>query len=134
MYRNEEQRTRARRLRNQATDAEKLLWRHLRAGQFDGHRFRRQAAFGPYIVDFVCFSHKLIIELDGPQHFGPEAVEYDARRTAWLTSEGFRVFRFRNQQLDDDIRSVLDTITTALESPLPNPPHQGEGTDPKNHN
>jgi very-short-patch-repair endonuclease len=72
IYRDEQQRTRARRLRNEPTEAEKTLWRHLRDKQFHCYKFRRQARApsvadgrGPYIVDFACFAHKLIIELDG---------------------------------------------------------------------
>jgi very-short-patch-repair endonuclease len=131
MCREEEQREFARTLRNGPTDAEKTLWRHLRAEQLRHHKFRRQAAIVPYIVDFVCFARKLIIELDGPQHLEIDAAEHDTKRTAWLNSEGFRVLRFRNQQLDDDIRSVIETIAIALESPLPNPLPQGEGTNPE---
>ena len=128
MYRDEQQRDRARELRNFPSNAEKDLWRHLRAEQFRDHKFRRQAAIGAYIVDFVCFSEKLIIELDGPQHLDLAAVEYDERRTAWLNSQGFRVLRFRNQQLDEDMQTVLDAIAAGLESPLPSPLQQGEGT------
>lgn len=129
MYRDRNQREFARALRNQPSDAEKRLWGFLEAGQIGGHKFRRQAAIGHYIVDFVCFSHQLIIELDGPQHLEPSAMEHDARRTAWIDSQGFRVLRFRNQELDEDIQRVVEMIARALqESPLPNPPHQGEGT------
>jgi very-short-patch-repair endonuclease len=78
MYRNEDQRNFARSLRNQMTDPEKRLWRFLRAGQLGGHKFRRQVAIGPYVVDFVCLSHKLIVELDGPQHQEQLAAEHDA--------------------------------------------------------
>ena len=139
MYRNLEQRNFARTLRNQSTNAEKNLWVHLRAAQLRGFKFRRQAAIGPYIVDFVCFSHKLIIELDGPQHLEREQTEHDTQRDAWLSSQGYRLLRFRNQQLDDEIQFVLanigealgDAATNEAQSPLPNPPHQGEGTDPE---
>jgi very-short-patch-repair endonuclease len=133
MYRNQDQRDFARRLRNQPTPAEKSLWRLLRAQQLHGHKFRRQVAIGPYVVDFVCLAARLIDELDGPQHEDPEAQEYDAKRTAWLQSVGYRVQRFRNHQLDEEIQSVVDEIAQALEeqtraaSPLPNPPLQGEG-------
>jgi very-short-patch-repair endonuclease len=130
VYRDKEQRDFARALRNDPTNAEKHLWRHLRANQLAGHKFRRQAAVGAYIVDFACFTRKLIIELDGPQHLELAAAGHDAERTSWLTSQGFHVLRIRNQQLDDDIHSVLDTIAAALESPLPNPLHQREGTNP----
>ena len=135
MYRSDDQRDFARRLRNQTTAAERELWRLLRAQQVDGYKFRRQAAIGAYVVDFVCFSHKLIVELDGPHHGEEAAVEHDARRTAWLLSQGYRVIRFWNHQLDEEIQSVVEQIRHALEaaesnapqSPLPNPPHRGEG-------
>lgn len=123
MYRNSEQRDFARGLRNHATNAEKRLWRLLRAQQIRGHKFRRQAAVGEYIVDFVCFSEKLIIELDGPQHAEHGAKVRDASRTAWLASQGFRVLRFWNHQLDEDIRVVVELIEKAL----------GEGTSSARH-
>ncbi len=75
MYRDEEHRDFACRMHNVPTGAEKVLWRFLRAGQVDGHKFRRQAAIGPYLVDFVCFVERLIIELDGPQHLEQEVAE-----------------------------------------------------------
>jgi 5-methyltetrahydrofolate--homocysteine methyltransferase len=103
MYRDQDQRDFARALRNEPTSAEKRLWHFLRAGQLRGHKFRRQAAIGPYAVDFVCFWHNLIVELDGPQHLEPDAAEHDQRRTNWLASRGFRIIRFRNQELDEDI-------------------------------
>jgi hypothetical protein len=97
---------------------------------------RQAPSYGAYIVDFVCFERQLVVELDGPQHFEPEALEYDARRTAWLTGEGYRVIRYRNHEVDEDVLMVVERIRTALQeairtplpSPLPNPPHQGEGT------
>src|SRR5689334_24729879 len=126
MYQDKAQRDFARTLRNESTPAEKRLWQSLRAQSLRGHKFRRQAAIGPYIVDFVCFSHKLVIELDGPQHLEPEAVEYDKRRIDWLSSRGFRLLRFRNQELDEDVRAVVAKIDRALtelaasaEQPLP---------------
>ena len=124
MYRDQEQRDFARELRNQLTDAEKRLWHFLRAGKL-GVKFRRQAAIGAYIVDFVCFSHRLIVELDGPQHVADQGKQHDARRTAWLGSRGFRVIRFRNQALDEDIWGVVEEIEGALkncESAVRQPP------------
>jgi very-short-patch-repair endonuclease len=137
MYRNTEQRTFARTLRNNSTAAEKHLWQFLRANRLANYKFRRQAAIGPYIVDFVCFSHKLVIELDGPQHLEPTALDHDTRRTAWLTAQGFQVLRFRNQELDEDIHAVLDTIERALkrsEEANQNPPSPtlpAEGREPE---
>jgi very-short-patch-repair endonuclease len=134
MYRDEEQRDFARQLRNNCTTPESQLWYFLRSGKL-GVKFRRQAAIGNYIVDFVCFSHQLIVELDGPQHVTEEGNARDERRTAWLESEGYRVIRFRNQMVDDEIQQVVQEIEHVLReqaarqgNPLPNPPHKGEGT------
>jgi 5-methyltetrahydrofolate--homocysteine methyltransferase len=103
-------------MRNEPTTTEKRLWHFLCADKL-GVKFRRQAAIGPYIVDFVCFSHGLIVELDGPQHIEQSGKDHDARRTEWLTSRGFRVFRFRNQELDENIRQVVETIQKTLNEP-----------------
>jgi very-short-patch-repair endonuclease len=122
MYRDTNQRGFSRDLRNNPTPAEQRLWHSLKAGQL-GVTFRRQAAIGPYIVDFACFPAKLIIELDGPQHLAPEAVEHDTDRTTWLASQGFRMIRFRNQELDENIQGVVSTIARAVEErPLPKNP------------
>src|SRR5258705_11420910 len=115
MYRDNDQREFARALRNQPTDAERRLWHFLSAQKLRGQKFRRQAAIGPYVVDFVCFADKLIVELDGPQHLDPEAARHDERRTDWLAARGFRVVRFRNQELDENIRAVVDAIGRALD-------------------
>ena len=69
---------------------------------------------GAYVVDFVCFSQKLVIELDGPQHADDSARQHDEQRTAWLTAQGFRVLRFWNHQLDGDLTVVLTAISNAL--------------------
>ena len=130
MYRNEDQRNFARSLRNQMTEPEKRLWRFLRAGQLGGFKFRRQVAIGPYVVDFVCLSQKLIIELDGPQHQEQLAAEHDARRTAWLNDIGYRVLRFPNHQLDEEIHSVVDQIREALSIAPPNALHPPSPTLP----
>ncbi len=98
----------ARHLRKNMTDAERLLWHHLRHRQLDHGRFRRQAPIGPYIVDFVCFERKLIIELDGGQH--ALRTEEDEARTRWLNSQGFRVQRFWNNLVFEDRDAVLEAI------------------------
>jgi len=134
MYRDEEQRDFARKLRNELTDAEKILWHFLRGNKL-GVKFRRQAAIGAYVVDFVCFSHQLIIELDGPQHVSEEGKKNDERRTAFLESRGFRVIRFRNQSWMMNLSRSLKKLSASWENknhaqknPLPNPPRKGEGT------
>jgi very-short-patch-repair endonuclease len=135
MYRDQNQRDFVRTLRNEPTDAEKRLWHFLRAQKLRGEKFRRQAPIGPYVVDFVCFSHKLIIELDGPQHLEPDVVLHDTRRAAWLAGRGFRIIRFRNQELDEDICAVVNEIASAIEElGAANPPYPtlpAEGRKPE---
>ena len=128
MYRDEYQRNFARQLRNQSTGAERRLWQLLRAGQL-GYKFRRQAAIGPYIVDFICFTARLVIELDGPQH-QVEQADHDARRTAWLSSLGYGVLRFRNHEVDEDIHAIAAKIAAALAESAPNAPHPPSPTLP----
>ena len=106
------------------TDAEKALWQHLRFRQLDSYKFRRQCPIGSYIVDFVCFERKLIIELDGSQH--AEKISYDSKRTQWLESEGFQVLRFWNNQVLNEIESVLSKILNQL-TPTSILPHKGGG-------
>jgi very-short-patch-repair endonuclease len=139
MYRDRNHRDFARTLRNQPTDPEKRLWHFLRAQQLRGRKFRRQAAIGPYIVDFVSFDDKLIIELDGPQHLDQEAIDHDDRRTNWLTARGFQVVRFRNQVLDENIHAVVDSIARTIDerTATPNPPSPtlpAEGREPDDRN
>jgi len=115
----------AKALRRSMTDAERLIWMHLRAGCFGEWKFRRQVPLGPYIVDFVCFKARLIVELDGGQH--AEQGAYDAARTAWLQARGFRVIRFWNHDVLLRTDKVLGAIWDAL-APSPQPlPHEGGG-------
>ena len=102
---------RARELRRNATDAEKLVWRALRSSlpQF---KWRRQMPIGPYFVDFACFAEKLVIELDGGQH--AEAVEQDAARTRFLEAQGYRVIRFWNNDVLGNPDGVIVRIAEAL--------------------
>ena len=103
----------ARRLRRNATDAERKLWSMLRKRQLAGCRFRRQVPIGNYIVDFACFEKKLAIELDGGQHL--DQSRYDVRRTRWLESRGFRVVRFWNDQVFTEPDGVYRSIMAAVQ-------------------
>lgn len=105
----------ARRLRKNPTEAERILWRQLRLRQIEGYKFRRQQPVGQYIVDFVCFEHRLVIELDGGQH--SEQVAYDTERTAWLQTQGFRVLRFWNHEVLRDAEAVTRVIRESVTSP-----------------
>ena len=91
-----------------------------------GYKFRRQFVIEPYIVDFVCLEARLIIEADGSQHLDQRV--NDRIRTEYLESLGYKVLRFWNDEILKDTRTVLDCIYSHLiESPLPNPPPEGEG-------
>lgn len=103
---------RARRLRRDMTDAERLLWRGMRKA-FPDAKLRRQTPIGPYIADFLTFRHKLVIEVDGGQH--AEALDADAHRTRYIEGEGFRVIRFWNSEMMDNLDGVLDTIASHLD-------------------
>jgi very-short-patch-repair endonuclease len=115
----------ARQLRKNPTEAERVLWRHLRLRQLEGWKFRRQQPIGRYIVDFVCFENRLAIELDGGQH--SEQVTYDAERSAWLRGQGFRVLRFWNHEVLQDIEAVKSVIQEAVTPPSFILPHKGGG-------
>src|SRR6185436_1258440 len=99
---------RSRALRNQSTDAEHLLWQHLRRRQLGGHRFRRQVPIDGYIADFACLDAKLVIELDGGQH--DERGLYDEHRDCRITARWFRVIRFWNNEVFQETEMVLELI------------------------
>jgi very-short-patch-repair endonuclease len=105
---------RARTLRKSMSESERRLWRELRNRQVGGHRFRRQHPIGPYIVDFVCLEQRFVVEVDGGHHSEAEQVEHDARRTAWLEREGYRVFRVWNNEVFDNLDGVVETIWAEL--------------------
>jgi very-short-patch-repair endonuclease len=103
---------RAKQLHRNMTPAEAKLWSRLRAHRMADVHFRNQHAIGNYIVDFCVSRRKLVIELDGSQHFEQE--EYDAERTAFLASKGYKVLRFRNADVINNIDSVLNVIWDTL--------------------
>ena len=110
--------TLARQLRRQSTDAERMLWKYLRARRMAGYKFRRQVVIEPYIVDFLCVETQLIIEADGGQHI--EQMHEDLKRSEYLESLGYKVFRFWNHEILSDTRSVLEQIYRHLiEAPSP---------------
>ena len=96
------------------TEAEKLLWSKIRRKQLNGVKFCRQKIVGNYIVDFLSFEKKLIIELDGGQH--ADQVEYDKKRTAFLEQQGFTVIRFWNTEVLLETDSVLEQLWTLTKS------------------
>ena len=116
------------------TDAEQRLWRQLRARQIAGARFRRQAPIGPYIADFACLDARLVIEVDGGQH--ADGASRDLHRDAWLSRQGFRVLRFWNNDVLQNIDGVLQRVdeavrlTRAVSPPAQPSPVEGEGASP----
>ena len=107
--------TRSRALRQKATEPERKLWRALREA-FPSARFRFQVPFGPYHADFCSHGARLIVEVDGDTHVAAE--RHDARRTAFLNGEGYRVIRFANAEVVRNLDGVVQTIMAHLPSPL----------------
>ncbi|MGD0828534.1 MAG: endonuclease domain-containing protein [Desulfobaccales bacterium] len=119
-------------MRKRLTDAERLLWRHLRNRELDGWKFRWQYPVGSFIVDFICVEKNLVIEVDGGPH--AETEEQDIQRSTYLNRMGYRVFRFWNNQVMQETEEVLEAILAILAntdqnspSPQPSPPRGGEG-------
>lgn len=114
----------ARELRNAPTGTEEMLWRRLKGSRLHGLKFSRQMPIAGFYADFVCRSHKLIIELDGSQHV--ENARYDAKRTGVLEAAGYHVIRFWNNDLTSNMAGVLQTIISAAavadRAPTPQPP------------
>jgi very-short-patch-repair endonuclease len=111
-------RQKAKDLRKNMTEAEKRLWTQLRRRRVLGCKFRRQQPLGEYIVDFVCLSERLIVELDGGQH--ARDVAYDKCRDRWFIAQGFTVLRFWNNDVFDNINGVMYRISDALTCSLEN--------------
>jgi very-short-patch-repair endonuclease len=114
-------------LRRDSTPAEQKLWRYLRSRSLAGFKFVRQKPIGPYVVDFVCRERRLVIEVDGGQHAESSR---DAVRDQWLVERRYRVLRFWNNEVLENIEGVWDTISVAASAatpPHPDPlPARGE--------
>lgn len=116
----------AKNLRRRPTDAEKLLWKHLRSKQLKGLKFRRQHPIGKYVVDFACLDKQVVIELDGGQHAADE--NKDRERDKWLEGEGYKVLRFWNTDILTNLGGVLEVIMKNCSSHPPlSPPLKGGG-------
>jgi very-short-patch-repair endonuclease len=116
----------ARKLRKDSTETERYLWQRLRDRQIEGFKFRRQQPIGRYVVDFVNLENKLVIELDGGQHLN---CPQDRVRDEWLRAEGYKVLRFWDSEVFNNVEGVLEVIRVALPTPHPNPLPQGERED-----
>src|SRR5262249_47653908 len=115
----------ARRLRKRMTRQEVKLWTHLRSWRGRGFHFRRQAPRDGFIVDFICLKHRLVIEVDGGQHNLDAHARRDAKRDDHFTQQGFRVLRFWNNDVDENLEGVLTLIDDALNNPPPGRPADG---------
>ena len=104
----------ARQLRQTPTPAEQVLWQALKNRQLNGLKFRFQHPVESFVVDFYCPQYRLAIEVDGAVH--DQQLEYDIARTERLNQLGYRVIRFRNQEVMSDLGSVLQQIVTTTES------------------
>ena len=104
----------ARNLRKNKTKEEDILWQLLRNRQFMGLKFKRQFPIGNYIVDFVCEEKKLVIEIDGGQHNIPDNVKADKVRTNYINSKGYRVVRFWNNDINQNIEGVYETLLSMV--------------------
>ena len=128
-------------LRSHGTPAEAFLWVHLQQRKLEGRKFRRQHSIANFIVDFYCAEEKLIIELDGQGHMNPTAEEKDDSRTKIVEGLGFKVIRFENKMVFDQLASVLSEIKDNFKgAPLPprpakpsTPPGKQEGSGKKLH-
>jgi very-short-patch-repair endonuclease len=126
----------AKAMRRDMTDAEPIIWYKVRAHRFRGASCRRQTPIGPYVVDFVCHAARLIIELDGGQHFESGNMVRDKRRDSYLAAQGYRVLRFNNHEVVTNKAGVLETIAEAIgRAPslaLPRKRGRGQGSaDPR---
>ncbi|MEX2160386.1 MAG: DUF559 domain-containing protein [Anaerolineales bacterium] len=128
-----ELREQAKAFRKNHTSAERILWKEVRNRKLGGHKFKRQVVIDQFIVDFYCAAANLIVEIDGEIHKSQK--EHDRARNEVLAGLGFRVIRFRNQQVFREIEKVKEELLRALKDPSPRRPaasaplpRAGEGT------
>ena len=105
----------AKQMRSNMTKEEAVMWNILRAKRFYGYKFKRQVLIGNYIVDFLCPDKLLIIELDGGQHNKNKIINYDSERNKYLIERGYKVLRFWNNEVNDNIDGVCEYIKEALD-------------------
>ena len=112
-------RSNARALRKNSTDAERLLWSELRHHRLNGVGFRRQVPIANYVADFICHAAKLVVELDGGQHFSDRGEQADAKRSTVIEAKGFLVLRFSNHDVMNNRAGVLEVFAAAVAERAP---------------
>lgn len=127
LYYNKKLKYTARTLRKNMTDTEKLLWSRIRRKQLKGYQFYRQKTIGNYIVDFYCPSAKLVIELDGSQHYTNEGKQKDQVRDQYLIGIGLQVMRYPSTDVFSNIDGIVDEIYEQLHKESPQPPLEKGG-------
>ncbi|MGA9364243.1 MAG: endonuclease domain-containing protein [Bacteroidota bacterium] len=103
-------------LRRSMSKAEVLLWTHLSRKQMLGYKFRRQHGVDQFVIDFYCPKLRLAVEIDGPSHAEQEAVEYDKMRQSYIEALGIRFLRFQNDEIYEDMQSVLESVASKIKS------------------
>lgn len=108
----------ARELRQEQTEAEKIMWESLRGKRLNGLKFRRQHPYEHYVLDFFCVEHQLAVELDGSVHDALDQAAYDEERTRFLNERGLKIIRFKNNEVEKNLPDVLRRI---VEATIPHP-------------
>jgi len=114
IYNRTSEKEKRRRLRNDMTEPEIVLWSRIKNKQIDGHKFRRQYSVGPYILDFYCPEKKLAIEVDGGGHYTEEGMAYDRVRSSEIEQLGIRFLRFTNVDIRENLYGVLTVVDETL--------------------
>ena len=117
LYYNKNLKGYSRQLRKDMTNAERLLWSRVRRKQLQGHQFYRQKIIGNYIVDFYCPKAKLVIEINGGQHYDDKGIKKDNVRDDYLREQRLTVLRFSDREVFDNLDGVIERINENLESP-----------------
>lgn len=114
LYYNKKLKSYSRALRKNMTDAEKLIWSKIRKKQLKGYQFYRQRIIGNYIVDYYCPKAKLVIEIDGGQHYTEKGKKRDKKRTEYLNSIGFKILRFSDREVFKNLQGIIEKIYETL--------------------
>lgn len=116
IYNQTKDKEKRRELRKQQTPEELIFWAHVKGRRFYGYKFRRQYSIGNYVADFYCSELKLVVEIDGGQHYEEEKIKYDELRTKYFNDLGMKVKRYTNLDIKNNLTSVLDDLLQEIEA------------------